>query len=56
MGRKGHTFWQRESYDHLVRDEEDFIKACYYTLNNPVKAGLCMKAEEWPLSSAYKNK
>ena len=56
LGRKGHTFWQRESYDHLVRDEEDFIKACYYTLNNPVKAGLCQKAEDWPLSSAYKSK
>lgn len=51
LGRKGRTFWQRESYDHLVRDEEDFIRVCNYTLNNPVKTGLCQKAEEWPLSS-----
>jgi adenine-specific DNA methylase/REP element-mobilizing transposase RayT len=53
LGRKGHQFWQRESYDHLVRNEDDFIRVCNYTLNNPVKAGLCQKAEEWTLSSAY---
>jgi hypothetical protein len=53
LGREGQSFWQRESYDHLVRDEDDFIRVCNYTLNNPVKAGLCHKAEEWLLSSAY---
>ncbi|MEK7698978.1 MAG: transposase [Planctomycetota bacterium] len=54
LGRKGCKFWQRESYDHLVRDEDDFFLACNYTVNNPVKAGLCQKTEEWLLSSAYK--
>jgi len=37
--RKG-QFWQTESYDHLVRDEEDLIRCCRYVLNNPAKAGL----------------
>ncbi len=52
LGREGQSFWQRESYDHLVRDEDDFIRVCSYTVNNPVKAGLCQKAEDWALSSA----
>jgi menaquinone-specific isochorismate synthase len=33
-------FWQQESYDHLIRDEVDFIHAVEYVLQNPVKAGL----------------
>lgn len=53
LGREGKSFWQRESYDHLVRDEDDFIRVCNYTLNNPVKAGLCQKAEDWALSSIH---
>lgn len=40
-------FWQRESYDHLVRDEEDFWRICEYIKNNPVKAGLCQMPEDW---------
>jgi menaquinone-specific isochorismate synthase len=34
------TFWQREYYDHLVRDESDFERAIQYVLENPAKAGL----------------
>lgn len=42
------AFWQRESYDHLVRNREDFDRVCQYTVNNPVQAGLCLRPEEWP--------
>ena len=56
LGREGQSFWQRESYDHLVRNEDDFIRVCNYTLNNPVKAGLCQKTEDWWLSSAYEGR
>jgi REP element-mobilizing transposase RayT len=34
------TFWQREYYDHLLRDDAEFERAVRYTLENPVKAGL----------------
>ncbi|MFC1737040.1 transposase [Candidatus Hydrogenedentota bacterium] len=44
---KGKAFWQWESYDHLVRDEADFVRVCEYTVQNPVAAGLCGKPEEW---------
>jgi REP element-mobilizing transposase RayT len=36
-------FWQGESYDHLIRDEDDLHRCCHYTLMNPVNAGLCAR-------------
>ncbi|MCC6321347.1 MAG: transposase [Phycisphaerales bacterium] len=39
LGRTG-AFWQPESYDHLIRDEEEFAHAVRYVLENPAKAGL----------------
>jgi putative DNA methylase len=46
-------FWQDESYEHLIRDDEDLHRCCHYTLMNPVNAGLCSRAEEWKWSSAH---
>jgi REP element-mobilizing transposase RayT len=46
-------FWQSESYDHLVRDEDDLHRCCHYTLMNPVNAGLCARLEDWKWSSGY---
>jgi type I restriction enzyme R subunit/putative DNA methylase len=39
LGREG-MFWQRESFDRLIRDEAEFEKRVRYTLENPVVAGL----------------
>jgi valyl-tRNA synthetase len=36
-------FWQSEYYDHLIRDENDFIHQVSYIKENPAKAGL----ENW---------
>lgn len=46
-------FWQSESYDHLIRDDDDLHRCCRYTLMNPVSAGLCARAEDWKWSSGY---
>jgi len=46
INRSG-TFWQHESYDHVVRDKKELIRIVKYVLNNPVKAGLCEKWEDW---------
>ncbi len=54
LGRQGQPFWQVESFDHLVRNDEDLVRCCAYTVNNPVKAGLCAQIEDWPWSSAYR--
>ena len=45
-GREG-AFWQDESYDHAIRDNEEYIRIIRYVLENPVKAGLASKWDEW---------
>jgi REP element-mobilizing transposase RayT len=39
LGRSG-PFWQREYYDHLVRNDDDLSRCINYTWENPEKAGL----------------
>jgi REP element-mobilizing transposase RayT len=34
------TFWQREYYDHLIRNESEFKRAMNYVADNPAKASL----------------
>lgn len=46
LGREG-AFWQDESYDHVIRDNEEYIRIVNYVLENPVKAGLASQWEQW---------
>jgi putative transposase len=39
LGRKG-PLWQRESFDHIVRSEEQLDHFRRYIFENPIKAGL----------------
>jgi REP element-mobilizing transposase RayT len=39
LGSHG-VFWQREYYDHLIRDEEELQRAIRYVAENPAKAKL----------------
>ncbi|MCE2413873.1 hypothetical protein J4G07_07715 [Candidatus Poribacteria bacterium] len=41
------AFWQRESYDHIIRDANEWQRIITYVLNNPVKAGLVDTWEKW---------
>ena len=52
LGRTGEPFWQRESYDHWVRDEAERRRIISYIENNPVKAGLVNSPRKYPWSSA----
>lgn len=52
LGRTGRAFWQDESFDHWIRNEAQFARTKHYIENNPVKAGLVAKAEDWRWSSA----
>ena len=54
LKRTGMVFWQVESYDHLIRDDEDLHRCCHYTTMNPANAGLCEHPEDWRWSSAYR--
>lgn len=51
LGRTG-PFWERESFDHLIRNLLSFEKFVAYTVNNPVAAGFCASPEQWEFSSA----
>jgi putative transposase len=48
----GGRIWQREYWDRFIRNERHFWTAVAYIHNNPVKAGLVERAEDWPWSSA----
>jgi putative transposase len=52
LGRTGEAFWQHESYDHAVRNPEEFQKISAYIENNPVKAGVVDQVEDYLWSSA----
>ena len=52
LARTGETFWQPESYDHWIRNDEEKARIRRYIRNNPVKAGLCRSPGEWRWGSA----
>ena len=52
LGRTGEPFWERETYDHWVRDAQEWTRIKAYIEHNPVKAGLVERPEEYPWSSA----
>lgn len=46
LNRTG-SFWEKESYDHFIRNDEEFDRIVRYTLNNPVKANLVRYWKDW---------
>ena len=51
LGRRG-SMWQREYLDRFMRDGRHFEAVVAYIENNPVKARLCERTEDWPFGSA----
>ncbi len=52
LHREG-AFWSIEYFDRFIRDTDHFERSVHYIHNNPVKAGLVLRAEDWPFSSAH---
>lgn len=50
LNRIGQPFWQAESYDHVVRGHDEWIRILQYVMNNPVKAGLVNQWDDWQWS------
>jgi len=46
--KRSGQFWHHESYDHYIRNEEELYRIVKYMQNNPIKAGLVEKIEDWP--------
>jgi len=40
LKKKEQAIWQRRFWEHLIRDDKDFIRHVDYTHYNPVKHGL----------------
>ena len=53
LGRHDVPFWQPDFFDRFIRDENHFHAAVAYIHDNPVKARLCARPEDWPWSSAH---
>ena len=51
LSRRG-RFWMADYFDRYIRNFEHFGKTIRYIENNPVKAHLCKRPEDWPFSSA----
>ena len=54
LSRTGYEFWQRESFDHLIRNDDHLHRCCHYTTANPVNAGLCTRPEDCKWNSLYR--
>ena len=44
--------WQGEYHEHRLRSEERCWETVEYDHENPVRRGLCAKAQDWPWSTA----
>jgi REP element-mobilizing transposase RayT len=44
--------WAKDYFDRYIRDERHFANALSYIEDNPVKAGLASRPEDWTYSSA----
>jgi putative transposase len=50
-GRSGHLFGDRFGA-RVVADDDHLAAACAYVVQNPVRAGICRRASEWPWSAS----
>ncbi len=48
MSIYGNRVWQTETYDRIIRDDQEYAFTLQYIAYNPVKAGLCEKPEAYP--------
>lgn len=54
LKRKETNLWQRRYWEHLIRDEVDYLKHVDYIHWNPVKHGLVSRVSDWPYSTFHK--
>lgn len=47
-GSRTSEIWERGFFDHVIRSAESYSQKWEYVRQNPVRAGLVERAEEWP--------
>jgi putative transposase len=48
LARTAAIRWQKDFFDHRLRDHHQLIEKMNYILMNPVRKRLCNRPEEWP--------
>ncbi|MBU1693587.1 MAG: transposase [Verrucomicrobia bacterium] len=48
VAREKGIHWQQGFFEHRLRSDESLVKKAHYIRENPVRAGLCVRWEEWP--------
>lgn len=54
QAKQERAVWQRRFWEHLIRDEADYIQHVDYIHYNPVKHGLVAAPKAWPHSSFHR--
>jgi putative transposase len=47
LARNEKIVWQRDFFDHRLRDHHEEAEKISYILMNPVRRGLCKRVEDW---------
>ena len=47
MRKRTGPFWQTESFDRIIRDDDEFLEKANYIIGNPVKSGLAEEPSEY---------
>ena len=48
----GHRLWQRYGFERVLRDEEATLVVARYILENPLRAGLVRRVEDYPFAGS----
>jgi REP element-mobilizing transposase RayT len=48
LSKKVGLEWQKNFFEHRIRNQNELMEKESYLLNNPVRAGLCEKQVDWP--------
>jgi putative transposase len=52
--KKEQAVWQRRFWEHLIRNEDDYVRHLEYIHYNPVKHGFVDAPAEWPHSTFHR--
>jgi putative transposase len=53
--RNERGIWQRRFWEHMIRNETDYMRHVEYCYINPVKHGLVTRVRDWPHSSFHRD-
>ena len=52
-GTKKRPLWQPGFFDHVLRNDESYSQKWEYVRENPVRAELVVRADEWPYQGEF---